>query len=261
MGGGPTRDEQLGSWLGKLGLVDDNKYGVYSVKRQRSFPLASSPTEKIGELLTSLIPKDVLLDFEHFAQEALVSAKKIGAMHAAGHRSSGVGYNLHLFLNDALARAFANASVPSQPLRGNAIVSGTMGAVTLMRIHKSQVQWDNSGRSKGKKKLCSRNTEITGWFQPDFLRADAPINDEPDLTVSLVTQGSSASERLEIYLVVTNDQMDLRNPLFQESLSLFIQRYERVPGVEDKAHAKLRKSAKKADNSSGPEGQDTPETS
>lgn len=223
--------------------------------------MSDSPNEKIAELLTSEIPKDFLLDFEHNAQEALASAKKVGAMHAEGHRSSGVGYNLHLFINDALARALANASVQYPPLRGNAIVSGAMGAVTLMRIHKSQVKWDNTGRSKGKRKLCLRNKEVTEWFQPDFLREESPNSHEPELTASLVTQGSAASDGLEIYVVVTNDQMDLRNPLFQESLSKFMQRYERQPGIEDKAHVKLRKSAKKADNSNGPEGLDAPETS
>ncbi|MGY1519002.1 hypothetical protein [Luteimonas sp. A482] len=222
--------------------------------------MLDSPKEKIAELLTSSVRKDVLVDYDHFAQEALASAKKVGAMHAAGHRSSGVGYNLHLFLNDALAQAFGNASVPHPPLRGNAIVSGTTGVVTLMRIHKSQVQWDNAGRSKGKRKLCLRNEAVTGWFQPDLLREGSSVVEEPEFTASLVTQGSAASDRLEIYVVVTNDQMDLRNPLFQEPLSQFIQRYERMPGIVDKAHAKLRKAAKKADNSGGTEGPDTPET-
>ncbi len=223
--------------------------------------MSTSPKEKIAELLASSIPKDVLVDYDHYAQEALASAKKVGAMHAAGHRSSGVGYNLHLFLNDALAQALENASVPHPPLRGNAIVSGTTGLVTLMRIHRSQVLWDNAGRSKGKRKLCQRNKPVTGWFQPDLLREEESlVEDRPEFTASLVTQGSSASDRLEIYVVVTNDQMDLRNPLFQEPLSQFIQRYERVPGIVDKAHAKLRKAAKKADNSGGTEGPDTPET-
>lgn len=220
--------------------------------------MSPSPKEKIAGLLTSSIPKDVLLDFEHYAQEALASAKKVGAMHAEGHRSSGVGYNLHLFVNEALARAFGNASIPHPPLRGNAIVSGTMSAVTLMRIHKSQVQWDNAGRSKGKRKLCLRNKDVTGWFQPDFLQEGASTVDNPELTASLITQGSATSDRLEIYVVVTNDQMDLRNPLFQESLPQFMQRYERVPGIVDKAHVKLRKSAKKVDNSDGPDGRDSP---
>jgi hypothetical protein len=223
--------------------------------------LSASPKEKLAELLTSSITKDLLLDFEHFAQEAFASAKKVGAMHAEGHRSSGVGYNLHLFINAALARALQNAGVSPPPLRGNAIVSGTMGAVTLMRIHKSNVKWDNAGRSKAKRKLCARNREVTGWFQPDLLREESTVVGEPELTVSLITQGSAASNMLEVYIVVTNDQMDLRNPLFQESLTQFMQRYQRVPGVVDKAHARLRKRAKKADNSGGPEGQDTPETS
>lgn len=221
--------------------------------------MSVSPKEKIAELLTAAISKDFFLDFEHYAQEGLISAKKVGAMHAEGHRSSGVGYNLHLFVNDALDRAFANALIPHPPLRGNAIVWGTKGVVTLMRIHKSQAKWDNTGRSKGKKKLCLRNQEVTRWFQPDLLRQESPAIDEPAFTASLITQGSADSERLEIHVVVTNDQMDLRNPLFNEPLSIFIQRYERVQSIVDKAHAKLRKGAKKADNSNGPEGQDTPE--
>lgn len=222
---------------------DDNLFKVFSSKRQRGTDLSTSPKEKIAELLTSSIPKDVLVDYDHYAQEALASAKKVGAMHAAGHRSSGVGYNLHLFLNDALAKTLENASVSHPPLRGNSIVSGTTGIVTLMRIHKSQVQWDNTGRSKGKRKLCLRNKAVTGWFQPDLLREEATAGEDPEFTASLVTQGSSASDRLEIYVIVTNDQMDLRNPLFQEPLPQFIQRYERAPGIVDKAHAKLRKAA------------------
>ena len=235
----------------------DNKSDINSAKRQRSRKLTASPKEKIGDLLTSSISKDLLLDFEHNAYEAFDSAKYVGAMHAEGLRSTGVGYNLHLFLNDALARALRSAGVSHPPMRGNSIVHGAIGSVTLMRIHKSHVQWGNAGRSKGKKQLCARNKEVTEWFQPDFLREVEPASVMPEVTVSLVTQGAASSDGIAIYIVVTNEEMDLRNPLFCESLPEFMQRYQRVPSVEDKAFSKLRKQQKKANNSNGPEEQDT----
>jgi hypothetical protein len=47
-----------------------------------------------------------------------------------------------------------------------------------------------------------------------------------------------------MYLVVSNDKMDLQEPLFKESLSAFLQRYEKMDAVRDEAVPKLKAGIK-----------------
>lgn len=204
-----------------------------------------SGREKIGDLLSSEIPKDFLLDLEAKYASALEQAWILGSSRAEGHRISFIGINRHYLLNEAHAAAFKEAGYDHVDVRGNRIIFGSVGIATVARVHLSRGPWDNSKRSAGKRKLCERNVVAAQLVQPDFLVPDpAPVT---EMTVFFVTEGDgSPSEPAIIHIVVPNSEMDFRNPLFVEPLGLFLQRYEKVDEPADRAFARLKPGVQKA---------------
>ena len=201
-------------------------------------------SEKIGEMLSTHIPKEFLLSVDARFHAALERATAQGQQAAPGHRSTVTGFHRHFELNEALDAAFTEFDVRHRPLRGNSIVAGDFGPVALARFHKNKGPWNNSRRSAGKLGLCRKNVGAEQVVQPDFLREDdAPLS---ELTCFLVTEHDGRlDEPGEIYLVVPDTDMDLRNLLFRESLSLFMQRYEKIEALPDNAVPTLKPGVKR----------------
>lgn len=191
-----------------------------------------SGTEKIAEILTSSVPKEFFLHVAESFPAALERALKLGQVSHAGHRSSVSGLMRHFNLNEALGSSFEAAGIPHEAIRGNRIVFGSVGIATVARVHMNNGPWDNSKRSVGKRKLCAHNQAATKLLQPDFLQEQEV--EVAQITMLLVTVGDGDGlEQASIYVVVTNDEMDLKNPLFREPIELFLQRYEKAEQVDD----------------------------
>ncbi|OGT54762.1 MAG: hypothetical protein A3E01_18790 [Gammaproteobacteria bacterium RIFCSPHIGHO2_12_FULL_63_22] len=203
-----------------------------------------SGTEKIGEMLSSHIPKDFLLSVDARFHAALDQATAQGQSFAPGHRSNVTGVCRHFKLNEALDDAFTEFDITHRPLRGNAIVAGDFGPVAIARFHKNKGPWNNSRRSAGKLGLCRKNNVAEYLVQPDFLREENAALTE--LTCFLVTEHDGRpDESGEIYLVVPDTDMDLKNLLFQESLTQFMQRYQKVQALADRAVPTLKPGVKR----------------
>ncbi|MFD0950392.1 hypothetical protein ACFQ0F_08340 [Paraperlucidibaca wandonensis] len=199
--------------------------------------------EAIGKILTDSIPREFILNFERHYPAALEKAQQIGDTVAEGHRNSVVGHHRHFALNEAVVHAFDDTGITHNPLRGNGIVFGRVNVATLGRVHMNYGKWDNSRRSKSKIKLCLPNKKIAAIVQYDFWSpVDTPI---AEITAFLVTQGSgTAMSPATAYIVVPDDTMDLRNPIFLEPLSVFIQRYQQLESVVDSAVPRLKAGVK-----------------
>ena len=203
-----------------------------------------SGAEKIGQLLSSSVPKDFWLHVEARYLGALDAARQFGAQAAPGHRASVVGTLRHFQLNEAFAAAFEDVGLEYVPVRGNRIVTGVAGPVTMARVHLNKGPWDNSKRSAGKRKLCERNVEVKQLIQPDFLKSDT--YNVQNVTVFLLSVGDgSAEEPANLFVVVPDEEMDLRNPLFLEPLGVFLQRYAVQDVPQDAAHPRLKPGIKK----------------
>jgi hypothetical protein len=203
-----------------------------------------SGTEKIGEILSSNIPKELLLHIWESFPCALERAASAARFAHSGHRSSVAGLMRHFNLNEALEASFEAVGIPHEAIRGNRIMFGSVGIATVARVHLNKGPWDNSKRSVGKRKLCARNASAGRLLQPDFLQEkdDPPL---AEITMLLVTVGDGGVDGAAmIYVVVTNDEMDLKNPLFREPIDVFLQRYEQAIDVPDTAMPILKPGVK-----------------
>lgn len=203
-----------------------------------------SGQEEIGKILSTSIPRELMLNFERLYPSALERALQIGRTSDPGHRASVAGHNRHFALNEALMHAFDECGVERNKLRGNAILIGKVGISAIARVHMNQGKWDNSRRSKAKVNLCRPNRAVASLMQVDWL---TPKDQSVDaITAFLVTQGDGTDESpAEAFIVVPDESMDLRNPIFVESLNVFLQRYQIVEEVEDSAQPKLKAGVKR----------------
>lgn len=195
--------------------------------------------EKIAELLLADVPKDLLLEVQARFEGAMKRAAELGRSAASGHKSHVIGVNRHFLLNEAFDGALTEFGIPHSPVKGNAIVVGRVGRVNMARLHRGGGEWDNCGRSAGKRKLAKINAPVGRWLQPDML-------DNQEITVSEVTafmiseHNGQVDSETQIYIVVTDENFDLKNPLFKEDVAMFLQRYERAEPIVDKAHPTLK---------------------
>ena len=204
-----------------------------------------SSQEDIAKILLESIPRELLLNFERFYPSALERALQIGQTVNKGHRASVVGHNRHFFLNEALMLALDECEIPHAPLRGNSILVGKVGLAAIARVHMNSGKWDNSRRSKAKVKLCTPNRIVASMVQMDWLQIQNPEAIEA-ITAFLVTQGDGTDlSPCQVYIVVPDEKMDLRNPVFVEQLDTFIWRYQQVQDVSDIAQPKLKSNIKK----------------
>lgn len=189
--------------------------------------------EKLGDILSANIPKEFFLHVWQSFPGALERASESAKLAHRGHRPSVAGLMRHFNLNEALAASFEEVGIPHEAIRGNRIMFGAVGIATVARVHLNKGPWDNSKRSVGKRKLCAKNLAASQLIQPDFLQSgDAVVS---EITMLLVTVGGGEEGPATIYVVVTNEDMDLKNPIFRESIDMFLQRYEHVVDVVDTA--------------------------
>lgn len=206
--------------------------------------MSTSGLEKIGELLSSSLPRDFLLDLQRMIPGALERVRKISEAFMLGHQASVLGHTRHFALNETLVQCLDESGIPHPPLKGNAIMVGKVGVVSMARVHMGQSQWDNSRRSKTKVKLCKPNFVAKRMVQGDIFDDDTPI---AEMTAFIVTEGDGSNGIVPIYLVVPDEKMDLRNPVFKEELSVFMQRYQQPQDVVDRVDPKLKPGVKKQD--------------
>jgi hypothetical protein len=221
--------------------------------------LSASGHEIIGNKLSSDIPRGFWLTLERLVPQALAEAKALGMRFQGGHRPTASGFARHLLLNEAMAEALDEAGVSHNPLRGNAIVFGTVGVVTLARVHMGQMQWDNARRSKTKVKLCEPNAHVKKLVYPDLFEGEISVTEPIEMTAFVVTEGGGLGDHSAIHIVVTDETMDLRNPVFREELHQFVQRYQKRQDVEDRVKPKLKGNVKKLhDKTDDEDGQPDP---
>lgn len=204
-----------------------------------------SGQEKVVKILLESIPRELLLNFEQLYPSALERALQIGRTVNKGHRASVVGHNRHFFLNEALMLSLDECGIAHAPLRGNSILVGKVGLTAVARVHMNGGKWDNSRRSKAKVKLCTPNRMAASMVQMDWLQNQS-LDAIEAITAFLVTQGDGTDlSPCQVYIVVPDEKMDLRNPIFAERLDAFVRRYQQVQDVMDNVHPKLKPNVKK----------------
>lgn len=219
-----------------------------------------STAELIGKKLSSGIPRNLLLALERLIPAATANAWSAGQTFREGHRATAFGNIRHLRLNEAFEDAFEECDIPRQPLRGNAVLYGTLGAIKIARVHQGNVKWDNGRRSKRKLELCAANGHLKRFVAPDLFKREVDIDQPFEMAVFVVTESTPLSPLVRIFIVVTDDKMNLRHPLFREELNHFLQRYQEAQIVKDIALPTLKPGVKKilGDTDDGSEDVETP---
>jgi hypothetical protein len=207
--------------------------------------------DKIAALLISNIPRDFCLALQRHIPVAFEKAQKAGMMARTGHRATLLGQARHSFLNEAVEDAFDECGIRHPVLRGNAIMLGALPHVSVGRLHMNRTKWINAGRSKQKRSLCAPNREARLLVQADMFASQVNLS---ELMAFVVTEPEVSSGAIPIYVVVTDETMDLRNTLFKEEIHLFLQRYQSMEPEIDIAHPVLRqrRTADKTNTESAP---------
>lgn len=207
--------------------------------------MSASGHEIIGKKLSSDIPRSFWLAMERLVPQALATAKAQGMLFQEGHRTSMTGLVRHYRLNEVMDQALAESGIDHKPLRGNGIVFGTVGVVTLARVHMGQVKWDNARRSKMKLKLCEPNARAKKLIHPDLFEDEISITEPVEMTAFVLTEAWGPGDHYAIHIVVTDETMDLRHPVFREEIHQFLQRYQQAQDVQDNVKPTLKKNVKK----------------
>jgi hypothetical protein len=205
--------------------------------------------DKITALLVSNIPRDFCIALQRHIPLAFEKAQKAGMMAKTAHRATLLGQARHSFLNEAVHDAFDECGISHPVLRGNAIMLGGLPDMSIGRLHMNQSKWNNARRSKQKRALCAPNREARLLVQADMFASQVVLS---ELMAFVVTEPELSSGAIPIHVVVTDETMDMRNPLFKEEIHLFLQRYQGVEPEIDIAHPVLRKrdQASKTDEQS-----------
>ncbi|AHY08194.1 hypothetical protein [Serratia plymuthica] len=202
---------------------------------------------KIAELLLQHVPKQLLMALSDAVYAASKRSYDYAQKKKLDHRSTALGYDRHLNLNETIHEVFeANGCNPDK-LRGNRIVEGRSGIFTIVRESYNDNQWKKLFRSKRKQTLIAENVFVEKMVQPDLF---SDGSDVPKATLFIVCRfsGSLHSQPetpMSIELVVPSS--DGKNWVFHEPLELFLTRYDVVPSQEDNAFSALKKGIIKKD--------------
>lgn len=202
---------------------------------------------KVADLVVQHVPKQLFMALS----DAIYAASKRSFDYAqkkkVDHRSTALGYDRHLNLNETIHEVFeANGCNPDK-LRGNRIVEGRSGIFTIVRESYNDNQWKRLFRSKRKQTLIAENVFVEKVVQPDLF---SDGSDVPKATLFIVCRFSGSLDSqpeapMSIELVVPSS--DGKNWVFHEPLELFLTRYDVVPPQEDNAFPELRRGFIKQD--------------
>ncbi|WP_131721616.1 hypothetical protein [Xanthomonas sp. NCPPB 1128] len=206
--------------------------------------MAASGYEKIGDFVSSTVPRDFWLSWEQMACGAIKRAAEVSQSFMAGHQASVRGHLRHFALNEVHVKSLDECGIPHPPVRGNGIMVGTIVGTKIARAHMGTSKWNNSARSKKKLELVQRNALAKRLVQGDLFQRETSIT---ELAIFIVTEGDGANGSVPIFVVVTDDTLDFKNTLFREPLSLFLQRYQQPQDVIDRVEVKLKVGVRRQD--------------
>jgi len=186
-------------------------------------------------------------------QEGLEAAAKMAWLEAKSHHqgtlSCALGQARHFHSNEQFTIALDAAGVPHNPLRGNDIVIGQCGPLLLGRFQTRQQGWNNARRSSLRLKLAAHNEWLERLVQPGLFEQRL---DTAHIAVFFVSvfSGSIAlqPDRLSSVEIAVMDTK-LSERLFSEPVIQFLGRYAQPADQEDLVRVRLKKSARKQQDS------------
>lgn len=208
---------------------------------------ANTPKDTIPDLLMRNIPRELIMGIE--------DALEIGAERALadsigmdeGHLPHVVGQLRHFHMNESYYRTLeVNGASPS-PIKGNGIITGRSGIITLARFNIPEGFWVNGRRSKTRRQMSYANKAIEPLVQPELFDIYQPPSNIIAFFVACFTSLKDRPESPSSIHIAVPDR-EMQGWLFREPIFNFLQRYEQIPvGQNDLAKPTLKKNIDKKD--------------
>lgn len=202
----------------------------------------SQPSRKaIAELIMQNIPRDLLLGIEEGLNVGAARAFSASRSMHTGHVKHAVGqmraFHMNETFNDALLAGGANPT----PIKGNSLVVGRAGMLTLSRFNVSARSWNNGRRSAMRRQLAQANQAIEQLVQPGLF-APTPITQATVFFVASFSGSMSYEPEAPQTIYIAVPDKDMKSWIFQEPLERFCSRYFEVenPVQPDMAQPKLK---------------------
>ncbi|MDB5955688.1 alpha/beta hydrolase [Ramlibacter sp.] len=214
----------------------------------------AKPIETVPSLLARNVPRPLVLAVEEALTAGAARAYAGAKGMQDGHLPHVVGQLRHFHMNEAFHQALAVAEAQPTPLRGNSVVTGRTGVVTLARFNIPEGFWVNGRRSKTRRQMSLANRAIEPLVQPGLFHTYSPASDAVAFFVACFSGSIHVQPEgpVSVQIAVPNPQMT--GWLYREPLSAFLEHYEhQVPGAaaEDRAVPRLKTNVIKKNEQDG----------
>jgi hypothetical protein len=116
--------------------------------------------DAVAELLMSNVPRDFVLSVEELLAAGATRAWTASAGMHKGHKPSVLGQLRHFHMNEEFSTALEMAGANPSPIRGNTVVTGTLGIFTVGRFNIKAGLLNNGRRSKTRREMSLANRAV-----------------------------------------------------------------------------------------------------
>ena len=205
-------------------------------------------SDPISTLLTQNLSRELIMGIE----EALT----VGAQRAysategmdKGHLPSALGQGRHFHMNESFHRALEVGGAAPSPIKGNGVIRGRSGILTLARFNIAHGCWINGRRSTIRRQMALANQAIEPLVQPELFGEYS----EPSNAVAFFVACFSGSLYIQpespTSIQIAVPSRDMKNWLFKEPLHAFLHRYEQQSTTQDDLVKPKLKKTRNQDN-------------
>lgn len=190
--------------------------------------MADQTETTIPDLLVSSLPFALVSSIEEGlevgAQRAYAAARGMDE----GHLPTVVGQLRHFHMNETFHKALAVNRANPSPLCGNRIVVGRAGIFSVARFNIHEGYWMNYRRSHTRKQMSLANRALEPLVQPGLFSGYVPATEAVAFFVSVFAGSLRISPEAPTSIQIAVPDRFMKNWLFREPLSLFLDRYSQA---------------------------------
>lgn len=214
--------------------------------------MAQPSTATIESLLVANLTREVVMGVEDALEAGARRAFSAASGMDEGHLPHVVGQLRHFHMNEAFHRALAANQASPSAIKGNGLVAGRSGMLTLARFNIPQGFWINGRRSHTRRQMALANAALEPLVQPELFSTYQPPSDAVAFFVACFSGNLNFQPECPVSIQIAVPSRDMRGWLFKEPLNDFFKRYE-APAVTqtDLAVPKLKKGQSKQQDKDG----------
>lgn len=209
-------------------------------------------TATIDSLLVDNLTRELVMGIEDGLDAGARRAFAAANGMDEGHLPHVVGQLRHFHMNEAFHRALAANQATPSAIKGNGLVTGRAGMLTLARFNIPQGFWINGRRSHTRRQMALANAALEPLVQPGLFSTYVQPSDAVAFFVACFSGSLSYQPESPVSVQIAVPSRDMRGWLFKEPLNEFIKRYEAPAIIQtDLAVPKLKKGQSKQQDKDG----------